>query len=122
MAGSPVSAVVALSDGLSVLVTVAPSSPLPVLASVTCPTTRPPGVGSQDWSCTATSSTSHQNPNVAMKWYRNCTVLLPAACGTCTVSRSGPRTLSLPCDQMFVQVCPPSVLTSTLPVWLGNPK
>src|SRR5690348_4319469 len=108
MAGSALVAVVALSDVLSVLVTVAPLSPVLVLASVTLPTTRPPGVGLQDWFCTVTSSTSHHQPNELTKWNRNSTELWPAACGTCTVSRTGPRTLSLVCCQTFVQVVPPS--------------
>src|SRR5215469_15759094 len=104
MPGSALVAVVALSDVLSELVTVAPFSPLLVLASVTLPTTKPPGVGSQDWFSTLTSSTCHHQPNELVKWNRNCTELLPAACGACTVSRSGPRTLSLVCCQTFAQV------------------
>src|SRR5215472_11534647 len=103
MAGSGVAALVTLSEGLSALVMVAPLSPLPVLASVTFPSTRPPGTGWHDLLCTTTLSSCHQPPHiwVEIKWNRNSTELLPAACGTGIVSRSGPNTLSLVCSQMF---------------------
>src|SRR5689334_16061409 len=113
---SGVAAVMALVPGLSGVATLAPLTPAEVFVSSTVPTTRPPGMGSQDWFCTETSSTCHHQPNELVKWNRNCTELCPPACGTCTVSRSGPRTLLLVWCHTVDQVCPPSVLTSTLPV------
>ena len=104
--------------GLALLATVAPLTGSPVLLSVTIPATRPPGVGAQVRVPMNTLSSSHHQPKSPVKWNRTCTLVFPAACGigmsTC------PVTEVLVCSHTLVQVCPPSMLTSTSAVWPGN--
>jgi hypothetical protein len=69
-----------------------------------------------------TLSSSHHQPKKPVKWNRTSTPVCPAACGTGTSKCDGPRTESEPCDHTGIQVAPLSMLTSTVPVWLGKPR
>src|SRR5690606_828582 len=77
-------------------VTEAPPTAVPVLASCTCPTTRPPSTGSQLRVPTKTSSTCQKRSVcwASLRWKRTRTSGSPAACGIGTTCSLGPRTSS----------------------------